>query len=155
MARDVSALVADALPIVTDLCVRFEGVYLRPYLCPAGVVTIGVGATRYLDGRAVRMTDPPITRTEALALLRASLRTVYMPGTLNACPNIDTPQRLAALSDFAFNCGLAALRGSTLRRRVLAERWDDVPTELRKWVRGGGRVLPGLVRRREAEAALI
>ena len=148
-------MIDEALPIVEALCVRFEGVYLCPYICPAGVGTVGVGATRYLNGRAVSLTDPPITRGEAMALLRQSLLTIYIPGTLSACPTIDTPGRLAALVDFSFNCGLASLRASTLRRRVQAGRWDDVPGELRRWNRGGGRVLPGLVRRREAEAALI
>jgi lysozyme len=148
-------MIDEALPIVEALCVQFEGVYLCPYLCPAGVGTVGVGATRYLDGRAVSLTDPPITRVQAMELLRQSLLTIYIPGTLYSCPAIDTPGRLAALADFAFNCGLASLRASTLRRRVQAGRWDDVPGELRRWNRGGGRVLPGLVRRREAEIALI
>lgn len=148
-------MIDEALPIIEALCIRFEGVYLRPYICPAGVATVGVGATRYLDGRAVALTDPPITRAEAMALLRESLLTIYIPGTLHACPAIDTPGRLAALTDFAFNCGLASLRASTLRRRVQAGRWDDVPGEIRRWNRGGGRVLRGLVLRREAEVALI
>jgi lysozyme len=155
MARDVSPLIAEALPILVELCVRFEGVYLRPYLCPAGVPTIGIGTTRYLDGRAVQLTDPAITRETALVLLRHQLRATYIPGTLRACPTIDTPGRLAAIADLAYNIGVGALRASTLRRRILAERWDDVPGELRRWNRGGGRVLPGLVRRREAEVALI
>ena len=51
--------------------------------------------------------------------------------------------------------GIGQLRASTLRRRINADRWEDVPDELRKWVRGGGRVLLGLVRRREAEIDLI
>ena len=148
-------MIEEALPIVEALCIRFEGVYLRPYICPAGVGTVGVGATRYLDGRAVSLTDPPISRDEAMALLRESLLTIYIPGTLSACPTIDTPGRLAALTDFAFNVGIGALRASTLRRRVNAGRWDDVPGEIRRWNRASGRVLLGLVRRREAEAALI
>jgi lysozyme len=155
VARDVSALIAEAMPLLTALCVQFEGVYLRPYLCPAGVPTVGVGTTRYLDGRAVRLTDPPVTRETALVMLRHQLRAVYIPGTLRACPNIDTPGRLAAIADLAYNCGVGSLRASTVRRRILADRWDDVPGELRRWNRGGGRVLPGLVRRREAEIALL
>jgi Phage-related lysozyme (muraminidase) len=155
MSRDVRELIAEALPLLVGLCVRFEGVYLRPYLCPAGVPTLGVGTTRYLDGRPVLLTDPPITRETAMVLLRHQLRATYIPGALNAVPVIDTPGRLAALADFAYNCGVGALRASTLRRRALAGRWDDVPAELRRWTRGGGRQLPGLVRRREAEIALL
>ncbi len=146
---------AEALQFVTSLCVRFEGVILRPYLCPAGVPTIGVGSTRYADGRAVLLADPPITRDEALQLLATTLRRQYLPAALTLCPAADTPGRVAALVDFAYNCGVGSLRASTLRRRVNAGDWDAVPGELRKWVRGGGRVLPGLVRRREAEVALL
>jgi len=145
----------EALSIVIGLCLRFEGVYLRPYLCPAGVPTIGVGSTRYIDGTPVRLTDPPITREHALHLLRETLVRTYLPQTLQLCPTADTPGRVAALVDFAYNCGVGNLRASTLRRHVNAGRWADVPAELAKWVRGGGRVLPGLVKRRAAEAALV
>lgn len=144
-----------AVEVAAALARRFEGLYLRPYLCPAGVPTIGYGATRYLDGRAVRLTDPPITRQVAEVMLRDSVRAIYLPAVRRLCPGIDTPERLAALIDFCFNLGAGQLRASTLRRRVNAARWGDVPTELRKWVRGGGRVLRGLVLRREAEIALV
>jgi lysozyme len=155
MARDMRAFIDEALPPLERLCIHFEGVYLRPYLCPAGVPTIGVGATRYIDGTRVQLTDAPIDRATAIVMLRHQLRNEFIPGTLNACPTIDTPGRLAALADFAYNCGVSALRASTLRKRVLAGRWDAAPTELRRWTRGGGRVLPGLVRRREAEITLL
>jgi lysozyme len=144
-----------AVRVASVLIRRFEGLYLGPYLCPAGVPTIGYGSTRYLDGHAVQLTDPPITRAMAeLLLLRTVMRT-YLPNVLKLCPGVDSPERLAALIDFCYNLGGPALRSSTLRKRVNAGRWDDVPVELRKWIRGGGRVLRGLVRRREAEIELI
>jgi lysozyme len=143
------------MALLLGLLEAFEGLRLRPYLCPAGVPTIGLGSTRYLDGRAVRLTDPPITREHAYLLAREQLLREYMPQVLALCGALDTPGRVAAIVDFAYNLGTGALRASTLRRRIMAGRWDQVPAELRKWVRGGGRVLPGLVRRREAEAALI
>jgi lysozyme len=145
----------EALPIIEALCLRFEGVYLSPYLCPAGVPTIGVGATRYLDGRPVRLTDPPITREQALRLLRLQIERDYMPHVLSLCPGIDTPARLAAIVDFAYNCGVGALRASTLRRRINDEQWDDVPAQLMRWVFAAGKRLRGLERRRAAEAALL
>lgn len=147
--------VTQALAMVMRLCLLFEGLYLRPYLCPAGVPTIGVGSTRYLDGRPVRLSDPAITREHALLLLRYKVLTEYMPGVRRLCGAVDDPGQLAALTDLAYNIGLGNLKASTLRKRVLAGRWDLVPAELRKWVRGGGRVLPGLVRRRQAEIELI
>jgi lysozyme len=65
------------------------------------------------------------------------------------------PTRLAAITDFAFNLGLGRLQTSTLRRKVNAEDWEAAKEQLMKWTRGGGRVLPGLVRRRDAEAKLL
>lgn len=145
----------EALRLVMALCLHFEGLYLRPYLCPAGVPTVGAGSTRYLDGRPVRLTDPPITKEHAMVLLRHKLLTEYMPGVRRLCGAVDDPGRLAALSDFAYNLGVGALKASTLRRKVLAGDWDAVPTELRKWVIAGGKAQRGLVRRREAEIALL
>ena len=144
-----------AVAVAAALCRRFEGLYLTPYLCPAGVATIGVGATFYEDGRRVTLHDAQITRTRAEALLLWHIETVYLPAVLKLCPGITCPMRLAALIDFTFNLGAGQLRSSTLRKRVNSEDWEMVPAELRKWVRGGGRVLRGLVIRREAEVVLI
>jgi lysozyme len=144
-----------AVSIAAELCRRFEGLYLRPYLCPAGIPTIGYGATRYLDGTAVRLTDPAISRQLAERMLVQSILTTYLPAVLRLCHGIDSPQRLAAIIDWCFNLGAGQLATSTMRRRINAGRWEDVPHEIRRWNRGGGRVLRGLVIRREAEAVLI
>lgn len=144
-----------AVAVAAALARRFEGLYLTPYLCPAGVPTIGYGATRYLDGRAVRLTDPPISRDAAERLLLRLVERDYLPAVLRLCPGVVDTNRLAALIDFAFNLGAGQLSASTLRKRVNTGRWDLVPTELRKWVRGGGRVLRGLFLRREAEVRLL
>lgn len=144
-----------AVRVAAALARRFEGLFLSPYLCPAGIPSIGYGATYYEDGTRVTLTDPKITPARAELLLLWMVRTVYLPAVLKLCPNVDTPERLAALIDFAFNLGAGNLRASTLRKRVNAGRWGDVPTEIRKWNMGGGRVLRGLVLRREAEASLI
>lgn len=147
----------DALAIALALIRRFEGMYLEPYLCPAGVPTIGVGATYYEDGTRVQLTDAPITRERAEALLLWHVKTVYLPAVLKLCPAIihETPGRVAALIDWTFNLGAGNLRASNLRRRVNAAAWDLVPDELRKWNKAGGRVLRGLTMRRDAEAVLI
>lgn len=63
--------------------------------------------------------------------------------------------QLAAIVDFMFNLGTSRLQTSTLRRRISQRDWADAATELRRWVYGGGKVLPGLVTRREAEAAWL
>lgn len=144
------------LVIALALCKEFEGFRPKPYLCPAGVPTIGYGTTRYMDGRPVSLTDAPVTEKEAETLLEAQIRRDYLPGTLRACPVLATDERaLNAIVDFCYNLGVGRLQTSTLRRRINALDWQGARTEIRRWVRGGGKILPGLVRRREAEAALL
>lgn len=146
-----------ALSVTAALCRRFEGFYSQPYLCPAGVPTIGYGATYYLDGRRVQLTDPPISQEAAERLLLLTLKQRYLPDVLRACPALvhETADRLAALIDFTYNLGASNLQASTLRRRVNAGNWDDVPAQLMRWNKAGGRVLRGLTIRRKAEADLI
>lgn len=144
-----------AIAIATRLGERWEGFRSHPYLCPAGVPTIGFGATYYEDGTMVTLFDPPITRERAARLLTFHILRVYMPATIRLCPNIDTPGKLGALSDFALNLGSGRLRASTLRKKILAGDWEAVPDQLRKWVRAGGKVLKGLQLRREAEIACL
>lgn len=146
---------ADAVQVAAALARRFEGLYLSPYLCPAGVPTIGYGATYYEDGTPVTLRDAPITRERANALLLWMVRKVYLPAVVVLCHRVSDPNRLAALIDFAFNLGSKRLKTSTLRRKVNAGDWEAVPAELRKWIRGGGKVLRGLVIRREAEIAIL
>jgi len=134
---------------------RWEGVVLKPYLCPAAVPTIGFGATYYEDGRRVSLRDPAITMARAEELLQWMVYTKYLPAVLTLCPGINSPERLAAIIDFTFNLGSGNLRASTLRRRINADQWSDVPRQLLRWDKAGGRVLHGLTLRRKAEAALI
>lgn len=148
-------MIEGAAQVASELVKRWEGFRSRPYICPAGVPTIGYGFTAYLDGTRVKLTDPPMSREAAERLLYQLLMRDYMPAVLRLCPTVDTPERLGAITDFCFNLGESKLRSSTLRKRILAARWEDVPHELRKWVRGGGRVLKGLVLRREDEIKYI
>ena len=145
----------EAVAIAASLCRQFEGLYLKPYLCPAGVVTVGYGSTRYENGRRVMLSDPPITKARAEELLMWEINRVCVPAVKRSCPDLKEPKKLAALLDFTFNLGSGNLHSSTLRKKVNAEDWDAAQIELAKWVRGGGRVLPGLVKRRTAEAALL
>ena len=63
--------------------------------------------------------------------------------------------RLAAIVDFTFNLGAGRLQASTLRRRINQRDWTAAGQELRRWVYGGGKVLPGLVAHRKTEATLL
>ncbi len=145
-----------AVQVARDLCLVFEGMCLKPYLCPANVPTIGVGSTFYESGTRVTLADPAITRERALALLEWELNHC-LPKVKALCPGLKDwgDKATASILDFAFNCGTGALSGSTLRRRINADDVNGAQAELMKWVRGGGRVLPGLVKRRAAEAALL
>ncbi len=144
------------LELAAQLCREFEGFRARPYLCPAGVATIGYGSTRYLDGRPVTLDDPPISQETAERLLQQSLRQEFLPGVLRACPGLVLRERACnAVVDFAYNLGVGRLQSSTLRRRVNAGDWAGAREQLGLWVRASGRVLPGLVRRRAAEATLL
>lgn len=79
----------------------------------------------------------------------------FSSGVRAMLANVATTQgQFDALVSFAYNCGLAALRGSTLLKRHTAGQYHAAQLEFQKWVKGGGKVLPGLVRRRAAEAAL-
>lgn len=142
-----------------DLAKRFEGferkvkrgteITVAPYVCPAGFWTIGYG--HLCDPK-----HPPITEAEAMRYLADDLQTA-LNATLRYCPVLgtETEGRLAAIMDFTFNLGAGRLQTSTLRRRVNQRDWASARQELRRWIYGGGKVLPGLVGRREAEVALI
>lgn len=147
----------DPLMMVKNLCILFEGVYLKPYLCPAGIPTIGIGSTRYENGQRVSLSDPPITRERAEALLMWELQKECVPRVMKLCANLPSwgPGAVAAILDFTYNLGSGNLASSTLHKKILANDKDGAKAELMKWVKGGGKVLPGLVRRRGAEAALI
>ena len=144
------------LEIAAALCRRFEGFRSKPYLCPAGIPTIGYGSTYYPDGRKVTLDDLPITRESAEGLLKHELYHTYLPGVLRLCPKLaEDERRCNAIVDFVYNLGVGRLQTSTLRRKINAGDWDGAKEQLKVWVRGGGKVLPGLVMRREAEAALF
>lgn len=145
----------DAVVVAVTLARRFEGLYLTPYLCPAGVPTIGYGATFYETGESVKLSDHAITKERAESLLLWMIRAKYLPTVMQLCPIVSDHNRIAALIDFTFNLGGGRLKSSTLRKKVNAQDWEAVQNELRKWVRGGGKVLRGLVLRREAEIKLI
>lgn len=140
------------LTIAIELCKRFEGFRSKPYLCPAGVPTIGYGSTYYAGGKNVTLDDAPISKEDAEKLLRHELSETYLPEVLRLCPVLKQyPRRLNSIVDFCYNLGAGNLKRSTLRRRINAQDWQGAEDELRKWVKSGGVVLPGLVARREAE----
>lgn len=148
--------VNEAVEIAASLCRPFEGLRLKPYICPAGYPTIGYGTVFKPDGTKVTMEDPPITKETAEEWLLSELKTNYLAGVLKSSPGlIAYPRVLGAMADFAYNLGVSRYRGSTLRKRVDEQDWEGAKEQLMLWTRGGGKVLPGLVRRRKAECVFL
>jgi len=152
----MTAPIDEAVEIAASLCRPFEGLRLKPYLCPAGYPTIGYGTVFKPDGTRVKLDDPPITKETAEEWLISELKSNYLAGVLKASPGlISHPRALGAITDFAYNLGVGRYRGSTLRRRVNEQDWDGAVQEIVQWNKAGGRILPGLVKRRRAEAVLL
>ena len=145
-----------ALAIAIALCKHFEGFSSVPYLCPAGYWTIGYGTVYKPDGSRVTREHPAISRETAEEWLLHELTYNYMPAVLKKSPHlIKYPEILAAITDFSYNLGNPRYAASTLAKRINSLDWSEAKTELRKWVMGDGRKLPGLVLRREAECKFL
>lgn len=124
---------------------EFEGCRLTSYKCPAGIWTIGVGHTRGVKP------GQTITPSQAITLLEGDLLPIEK--TINSLGIDLTQGRFDALVDFCFNCGTGAFLKSTLLRKIRTNPANPaIREEFLKWANGGGKRLPGLVKRREWEA---
>lgn len=122
----------------------FETLHLKAYKCPAGVLTIGYGHTRGVKRGQV------ITKVQADVLLKGDVLNVEK--SLNSMSITFTQGQFDALVDFCFNLGMVKFIGSTLYTKILVHATDDeIATQFRRWVYGGGKKLDGLVKRREWE----
>lgn len=138
------------LRILLALIRRFEGCRLVAYLCPAGVWTLGWGST----GPGIKK-GATWTQDQADARLDSDAMAYYM-ATIKASPGLALhPEIAQAIADFVYNLGLTRYKASTLKKRIDAEDWDGACEQIVKWVYGGGRKLPGLILRRQAEAEII
>lgn len=142
MAREINA---KGLALIKS----FEGLRLDSYRCPAGIATIGYGHT----GPDVRI---PMTITEERAeeLLSGDLRRfrIGVDVMLEGIPTTD--DQFSAMVSLAYNIGLGAFATSTLLKRHKGKNYTGAANAFLMWVKAGGRTLPGLVRRREAERKL-
>lgn len=128
---------------------EFEGCRLDAYRCPAGIPTIGYGAT----GPDIRM-GMVWTQEQADARLVEDLAR-FADGVERLVEVDLSDNQFAAIVSFAYNVGLGALAGSTLLRKLNAGDYEGAADQFPRWNKGGGRVLPGLVRRRAAERDLF
>lgn len=133
-----------------ELIKRFEGFVPKVYLCPAGIPTIGYG---HVVKKGEDFTGG-ITHDKASMILAQD---VFFAEDA-VCRLITVPlndNQFSALVSFTFNVGSGALQRSTLRMKLNRGEYEEVPKELLRWSRAGGRVLKGLLARRRAEAALF
>ena len=136
---------------VDALLKKFEGCKLKAYRCPAGVCTIGYGHTS--SAGVPEVTDGMIiTQADADEILRRDL-IKYERSVQDLIKVKLTQNQFDVLVDFAYNAGVGNLKSSTMLKKINAGDLDAVPAELMKWTKGGGKVLPGLVRRRQAAGA--
>jgi len=155
---------------------RFEGCRNRPYLCPAHIWTIGYGHVLYQDQIRLPMVRTPEmdvaamvrkeyplqagdnrvwTKEEINSLFAADVAS-FERGVLRLVPGCAGRQgAFDALVSFAFNAGLGNLQRSQMRMRANRGDWEGAAEAFMQWTKGGGKVLPGLVKRREAEKALF
>ena len=130
---------------------KFEGCKLKAYRCPANVCTIGYGHTSAAG--APQVADGMIiTQADAEDILKRDI-VKYEIAVMDLVKVKLTQNQFDVLVDFAYNAGVGNLKSSTMLKKVNAGDLDAVPAELMKWTKGGGKVLPGLVRRRQAAGA--
>ena len=137
-----------------DLIKSFEGFYAKPYLCPASVPTIGYGTTRYPNGNKVTLKDASITEQQGVEYLMDDLKT-FEKYVDSYCRDDVNQNQFDALVSFCYNLGPNNLKSSTLLKKVNLNPSDpSILNEFLKWNKGGGRVLKGLTKRRQAESNL-
>lgn len=138
-----------------DLIKEFEGFRAKPYLCSAGVPTIGYGSTRYTDGTPVSLRDPAITEAVGLILFKDTL-TTYEKAVTKAVKIPLEQYEFDALVSLCYNIGVGNLVSSTLVRLLNEdEARIEVAGQFLRWNRANSVVIPGLTRRREAEREMF
>jgi len=157
-----------------ELMHRYEGCRNRPYLCPAHIWTIGYGHVLYQqqirlpmvkkDGESGQIRkeypleegDNRVWSKEEINQLFATDVASFERGVLRLVPTVAGKQgAFDAMVSFAFNAGLGNLQRSQIRIKANRGEWQAAADALMDWTKGGGRVLPGLVKRREAERSLF
>lgn len=134
-----------------DLIKKFESFSSKPYLCPAHIPTIGYGCTIYPDGRKVTMSDEPITKEKAEALLLDYVINKILPNIRD----LDlTDNQQAALCSLIYNVGFGAFSKSKCYKAIKNKDWETAFYNW-NWIKGNGKVLKGLIKRRAEEMALF
>ena len=152
----VSAIIAIVLSMDTGLRINQEGLELignaescrrDPYMCPARVLTVGIGSTGKVENR--RYSDAEIAE-----MWVADIKTAEECVNQHANGKRMGDNQFSAVVSLTFNIGCGNLRTSTLARYAMRERWDEVCNQLPRWDKAGGKSLPGLTARRAKERVL-
>ena len=152
----VSVIVAIVLSMDSGLRINREGLELignaeacrrEPYMCPARVLTVGIGSTGNVQNR--RYSD-----TEIAEMWITDLRAAEKCVNQHANGQAMNVNQFSAITSFTFNAGCGALQKSTLARYALRKQWPEMCGQLKRWTYGGGKELPGLVKRRGDEYQL-
>lgn len=149
-----------------EMIKHHEGVRVKPYRCPALLWTVGVG--HVIDPNHIKVPldqrkmlaipdgwDRTLSMEEVDAILQKDLSS-FERGVLRLCPATSANQsHLDALTSFAFNVGLGNLQKSTIRMKYNRGDFEGAADGFLDWTKAGGKVLPGLVKRRNDERALF
>jgi GH24 family phage-related lysozyme (muramidase) len=149
---------------VIEMIRHHEGVRVKPYQCPALLWTVGVG--RVIDPNHIKVKleerknlpipegwNRTLSMDEVNKLLEEDLQR-FESGVRRLCPDGLTPGRFGALVSFAFNVGLGNLQRSSLRMKHNRGDFEGAAEAFLDWTKAGGKVLKGLVSRRNDERAL-
>ena len=150
---------------IEKLLIPFEGTgpmengKFLAYKDPASIdglpITISWGLTYHADGTPVKIGE--VWEYEYAVKVKSLVLDKFIKGVIELCPELvnEHPNKLAAITSFAYNVGLGNLSKSTLRRKINVKDYSTVPQELLKWNRASGKVMNGLTRRRKAEGELF
>ena len=139
-----------ALEILIKLIKDSEDCKLTSYKCPAGVLTLGYGQTCEIKQGMTwtqQQADEDVAKT-ALAVLNQAVKASPILTTVNI-------EKLAAIADFIYNCGIGNYTKSTLKKQVNAGNWLAASSEIKKWNKAADKELKGLTVRRQKEAELL
>lgn len=138
-----------------NLIKQFEGLSLKPYLDAVNIPTIGFGSTYYEDGTKVTLKDKPITQERATQLLEFISNKTFSEN-INKVVKVPLNQnQFDALVSFAYNIGNKNFNWSTLLKKLNLSDYEGASLEFGRWNQANGKILNGLVLRRQKEKELF
>lgn len=157
-----------------NLMHQYEGYRNKPYLCPAHIWTIGYGHVLYQEQIRLPMvrkegytgmirSEYPLRAEDNRVWSKDEIKKLFEEdvanferGVLRLAPTLSGRQgAFDACVSFAFNAGLGNFQRSTIRIKANRQEWENAAEAFMQWTKGGGKELPGLVKRRKAEKALF